>query len=109
LFGGDRDEAERHRPAISFSWLAPVTACLLFLFVTVHQGTGTWGAHSRTNSAWPEVAVTLSNVSLAAYLPGSFTSDQNSLPADTFDWTKRERSHSSMPSFRLSETNHLRR
>jgi hypothetical protein len=66
-------------------------------------------ASSAEDWSLPEVAMTLSNASLAAYLPGSFANDQNSLPADTFDWTKRVRSPSSMPSFRLSETNHLRR
>jgi hypothetical protein len=108
LFGRSRDK-EQPRPVVSFNWLAPVTACLLFLFVTVQQGASGWTPRSRTNSSWPEVAMTLSNVSLAAYLPGSFANEQNSLPADTFKWTKRAHSPSSIPLFRLSETNQLNR
>jgi hypothetical protein len=96
-------------PRILINWLAPLAASVMILFVTVEQLGGGPGAHARVDSRWPAVPVNLSNVSVAAYLPGSFVNDQNSLPADTFDWTKRVRSHSSMPSFRLSETNDVRR
>lgn len=108
LFGRSRKVARR-APDNCFNWLAPVTACLLFLFVTVHQAADGWNPRNRSDSPWPGVATTLSNVSFAAYLPGSFHNGRNSLPADTFEWTKRVPSPSSIPSFPLSETNHLRR
>ncbi len=97
------------RREFSLNWLAPLTASLLFLFVTLYQAGDSLSSRSRPDAHWPVVAMTLSNVSFAAYLPGSLRSGQNSLPADTFEWTKRVHSHSSIPSFRLSETNHVRR
>jgi hypothetical protein len=37
----------------------------------------------------PLLALILSNQSAAAYLPGSFQAEQNNLPVDAFDWTRR--------------------
>jgi hypothetical protein len=62
---------------------------------------------SGSNQA-PIMAVTLSNVSLAAYIPGSFANDQNAVP-HTFEWTNRGHSPSSIPSFPQSRTNYLKR
>jgi len=107
LFG--KPSARRDRPGLFISWLAPLTASFLFLFVTLHQASDGLGSRPHPEASWPVVAMTLSNLSSAAYLPGSFPNGQNSLPADTFEWTKRVHSHSSIPSFRLSETNHVKR
>jgi hypothetical protein len=48
------------------------------------------------------VAMIMSNQSAAAYLPGTFQPEQNSLPAGTFEWTNGSGSTSSISS--LSES-----
>jgi hypothetical protein len=106
LFGAR--PAARRNPVISLNWLAPATGCLLLLFVTVSQQGGGW-TRSSVSGETPIVALTLSNQSLAAYFPGSFPYEQNSLPADTFEWTNRGRSHSSNASFSRLGTNELTR
>lgn len=104
LFG--RRPLPRAGARLSLGWLAPATACLLLLFVTFNQ---TGGGLSVTSPQGPIVAMTLSNVSLAAYLPGSFPYERNALPADTFEWTNTSRSPSSIASFPLSKTNDTKR
>jgi hypothetical protein len=99
--------AGRH-PAIAWNWLAPATGGVMLLFVTLSQQNGAWSRFGVSGEA-PMVALTLSNQSLAAYLPGSFSHEQNSVPADTFEWTNRSRSPSSMGSFSRTGTNELTR
>jgi hypothetical protein len=81
LFGAP---APRPPPARCFGWLAPAAACLLVVGAMVHQRGGT------TLSIAPDheelVAMSLSNQSYAAYLPGSFQREQNRW--DTFEWTR---------------------
>ena len=107
LFGGR--QRPRTEARLSLGWLAPVTACLLLLFVTFNQTGGGLAGVSATAGQGPIVAMTLSNVSLAAYLPGSFPYERNALPADTFEWTNTSRSPSSIASFPLSKTNDTKR
>ena len=99
--------APRH-PVMVWNWLAPATGCLLLLFLTFSQQSHGWPPLSASDPG-PIVAITLSNQSLAAYFPGSFPREQNSVPADTFEWTNVSRSPSSMASFPLSKTNYLER
>jgi len=68
-----------------FQWLVPATAALLFVGLVFNQRNSS--AISGSSSSTPMVAMIMSNQSAAAYLPGSFTRDQNILSADTFDWT----------------------
>lgn len=64
-------------------WLAPAVACLLFVGVIAKHPDG---RTIRIGSDYEElVAMSLSNQSYAAYLPGSFKSEQNRW--DTFEWT----------------------
>jgi len=99
-------ERPRH---FSLSWLAPVTVCLLLFFVTLAQRNGELARLASASNQMPIMAVTLSNVSLAAYLPGSFANDQNAVRPDTFEWTNHGHSPSSIPSFPQSRTNNLKR
>jgi len=99
-------EGPRH---FSLGWLAPATVCLLLLFVTVSQRSGELARLASASNQMPIIAVTLSNVSLAAYLPGSFANDQNAVRPDTFEWTNHGHSPSSIPSFPQARTNYLKR
>jgi hypothetical protein len=83
-------------PAFSFRWLVPATAGLLLLCFIANPRAGS-SLTSSTNSG-PMVAMILSNQSAAAYLPGSFKMAENSVPADTFEWTNGSGSNSSMRS-----------
>jgi len=73
-------------------WLAPATVAMLFLCVLFNPRGNfqTPGVHNEF------IAVALSNQSAAAWLPGSFAVGQNSLPAETFEWTNGSRSNSSV-------------
>ena len=93
----------------SLGWLAPATVCLLLFFVTVNQRSGELARLASASNQMPIIAITLSNVSLAAYLPGSFANDQNAVRPDTFEWTNHGHSPSSIPSFPQSRTNNLKR
>ena len=93
----------------SLSWLAPVTVCLLLFFVTIGQRNGELARLASASNQMPIIAVTLSNVSLAAYLPGSFANDQNAVRPGTFEWTNHGHSPSSIPSFPQARTNYLKR
>ena len=99
-------ERARH---FSLGWLAPATVCLLLFFVTVNQRSGQLARLGAASNQMPIMAVTLSNVSLAAYLPGSFANDQNAVRPDTFEWTNHGHSPSSIASFPQSRTNNLKR
>ena len=105
---GNPSSAEAH-PRLAPGWLAPATACLLLLFITFNQTGGGLARVAVSSGQGPMVAITLSNVSLAAYLPGSFPYEQNAVPANTFEWTNTSRSPSSMASFPLSNTNYTKR
>ena len=83
--------------------------CLLLLFVTFTPRNGELARLASASNQMPIMAVTLSNVSLAAYLPGSFANDQNAVRPDTFEWTNHGHSSSSMPSFPQARTNYLKR
>src|SRR5262245_8369157 len=107
IFGRSRAlERPRH---FALSWLAPVTVCLLLFFVTFTQHNGDLSRLASASNQTPIMAVTLSNVSLAAYLPGSFANDQNAVRPDTFEWTNHGHSPSSIVSFPLARTNYLKR
>src|SRR5437660_11681937 len=64
-------------PPFRLSWLAPATAALLLTCVLFNPRNGATLAGSA-NSA-PLVAMIMSNQSAAAYLPGSFKREQNTL------------------------------
>src|SRR5947207_11586264 len=97
----------RERPWVP-AWLAPVTVCLLLMFVTFNQRSGELARMAGSNRV-PMMAVTLSNLSAAAYLTGSFVNDQNAVRPGTFEWTNQGHSSSSIPSFAQSQTNYLNR
>ena len=77
-------------PATPFrlSWLAPATMALLLICVLFNQRNI---PIAFSNSLQPSsmVAVALSNQNAAAWLPGSFAHDQNSIPAEPIKWTNR--------------------
>jgi hypothetical protein len=79
------------------------------LFVTFNQTGGGLTRVAVSSAQGPMVAMTFSNVSLAAYLPGGFPYQQNAVPANTFEWTNTSRSLSSMASFPLLKTNDTKR
>lgn len=107
LFGPAVTAARRRRyPA---AWLAPATVCLLLLFVTFNQRDGELARMAASSNQFPMMAVTMSNMSFAAYLPGSFVNDQNAVRSETFEWTNHGHSFSSIPSFPQSRTNYLKR
>jgi hypothetical protein len=89
-------------PAFRLSWLAPATATLFLMCLLFNQRNNP--AMSTGGSSGPIMAMILSNQS-AAYLPGSFQSDQNRLPADTFEWTNAGSSTSSIRSLFLQKGN----
>lgn len=82
-------------------WLGPVAACLLFVGIVLSQHAGaSFSTGARSDAL---VAVILSNQSYAAYLPGSFQRTANRL--DTFGWTNRGGSTSSMHSLSPGKAN----
>ena len=93
----------------SLGWLAPATVCLMLFFVTFSQRSDELARLASSSNQMPIIAVTLSNVSLAAYLPGSFANDRNAVRPNTFEWTNHGHSPSSIPSFLQSRTNYLKR
>ncbi len=90
-------------PAFSFRWLVPATAGLLLLCFIANPNAGS-SLTSSTNSG-PMVAMILSNQSAAAYLPGSFKMTENTVPADTFEWTNGSGSNSSIRSLLRPKAN----
>ncbi len=89
------EEPATRPPHLRFAWLAPATAALLFVGLIFNQHCRPALSGSRYSSV---VTLALSNQSAAAWLPGSFAADQNSLPAETFEWTNGSGSTSSIPS-----------
>jgi len=75
--------------------LAPATACVLLTLATLNQF-GEPLLPSRNEHA-AMIAMSLSNQSYAPYLAGNHQSTANRL--DTFEWTNRGYSQSSMRSF----------
>ena len=72
-------------PAFRLRWLAPATLTFLLMCVLVNQRGGPMIAVAGRPGTFATAA--LSNQSVAAWLPGSFTREQNGLPAETFEWT----------------------
>jgi hypothetical protein len=107
---GPVPEPRRARPG-TWPWLAPVTVSLLLLVLTFNVRTG--GLRLSDATPVPMLALTLSNQSVAAYLPGSFRGQRNRLAAErmteSFGWTKPAGSPSSMASFIRWTTNSLER
>lgn len=89
-------------PAESWlAWLVPATVCLGFVCLTLNQPMAT--PLSAAPGVETLVAMSLSNQSYAAYLPGSFQRTANRL--DTFGWTNDSRSSSSMHSLTPPKAN----
>jgi len=103
-----RSVAERPGRPIAFGWLAPATVCLLLLLISFNQRNGKLARLAASNQV-PMMAITLSNMSFAAYLPGSFVNDQNAVPPGTFEWTNNGHSHSSIAASPQSRTNDSKR
>jgi len=85
-------------PSFRLSWLAPATVCLVAMCALFAQRNP---VINGSGDSAPMVAVILSNHSASAYLPGSYDSTlagRNRLPADTFEWTNRSGSTSSIRS-----------
>src|SRR5438105_3249344 len=82
------ESAALANPAAPFrlSWLAPATMALLLVCVLFNQRNIPIAFSGSTKSG-AMVAVALSNQNAAAWLPGSFAHDQNSIPAEPIKWT----------------------
>lgn len=102
IFGASVAADAAETPAFRLSWLAPATATLCLMCLLFNQRNNP--AMATGGSSGPIIAMILSNQS-AAYLPGSFQSDQNRLPADTFEWTNAGSSTSSIRSLFLQKGN----
>lgn len=72
---------------ISWSWLAPATAALLVMCAVFNDRNS--AAFFQPGKSGPLVAMILSNQSSGTLLADRFESDQNNLPADSFDWMNR--------------------
>jgi len=92
LFGREQSHFSFHR---LFTVLAPTAACLLLTVSMLRQPGQAFVPGGETQAAI--VALGMSNQSYAAYLPGSYQPTANRL--DTFEWTNRGYSTSSMRSF----------
>ena len=89
------------RPENWLAWLVPATVCLGFVCLTLNQPlTSPLSTAPGTETL---VAMSLSNQSYAAYLPGSFRRTANRW--DTFGWTNDSRSSSSMHSLTPPKAN----
>ena len=86
-------------PAFRLSWLPPATAAALLLCVLFNQHSSQALSSAGNN---PMVAVALSNQSIATYLPGSFSRENNGLPTGTFEWTNGNGSSSGIGSRSIS-------
>jgi hypothetical protein len=91
-------ESQDTLPAFRLRWLAPATVTFLLMCALVNQRSGPVVAVAGGSGTFATAA--LSNQSVAAWLPGSFTRDQNSLPAESFEWTNGGGSISSNGSLR---------
>ena len=78
-------------PPFRLAWLAPATMALMLLCVLFNQRNPFPAAPGASG---PMIAVALSNQSGASWLPGSFASEQNNIPAETFEVTNGSFRHS---------------
>ena len=76
---------ENVMPSVRLNWLAPAMAAVFLMCVIFNQRFGS--SALSVSAAGPMTAMILSNQSSAAYLPGSFQGDRNTIPADALDWT----------------------
>lgn len=89
--GGVTSQVAHH---FDLSWLAPATLAVMLMCLMLNQRS--LSAFNSGGAPHALMAVALSNQSAAAWLPGSFPHDQNTIPAETFEWTNRNRSNSSL-------------
>lgn len=83
-------------PTFRLSWLAPAAVCLVAMCALFTQRSP---VVSASGDSGPMIAVILSNHSASAYMPGNYaTSARNSVASDTFEWTNRSGSTSSIGS-----------
>ena len=87
--------AELEPPTFRLSWLAPVAVCLVAMCALFVQRNP---VISASGDSGPMMAVIMSNHSASAYLPAATLAGRNGLPADTFEWTNRSGSTSSIGS-----------
>jgi len=75
--------AREPQPTFRFAWLVPAAAAFLLMGVLFNQhNTSAISGSGHSNEM---VAMILSNQN--AYLPASFQHGQNSVAAETFEWT----------------------
>jgi hypothetical protein len=91
---GQAAPAEEDTPHFRLSWLAPAALALLVIGVMFNQRNLT--ALTAGGPSRAIIAVALSNQNAAPWLPGSFARDQNTIPAETFEWTNDSRAHSAI-------------
>ncbi len=89
------DAAAPEVPHFRLSWLAPATLALLVIGLMFNQRN--LSAFAPGGESRALVAVALSNQNAAAWLPGSFAHDQNTIPVEPFEWTNGNRAN---PAFR---------
>ncbi len=78
-------QAPEAPPVFRLRWLAPAMVTLFLMCLMINQRSGQVITITGRQSTMETAA--LSNQSAAAWLPGSFTREQNGLPAETFEWT----------------------
>lgn len=88
-------EAEAVTVPLRLNWLAPAMAAVLLMCVLFNQRFGS--APYSGSGGGSMAAMILSNQSAAAYLPGSFQGDRNTIPADAFEWTNAKSSVAAPP------------
>ena len=81
---------------VGFRWLAPAMAAMMLAAALINQRNDT--ALSSPVRPGPMVAMMMSNQSAAAYLPANFQPEQNRVTPQTFEWTNRSSSTSSIRS-----------
>ena len=91
----ERAMAESAPPSFRLSWLPPVAVCVVAMCVLFVQRNP---VISASGDSGPMMAVIMSNHSASAYLPAATLAGRNGLPADTFEWTNRSGSTSSIGS-----------
>jgi hypothetical protein len=79
-----RPSAVETSPPFRLSWLAPAAAALLLMGLLAAQHTNPLLNPARSNPMFAEI---LSNQNAAAFLPGSFSDEQNRVPVNRYEWT----------------------